>query len=154
MSGILSKPGSKSGLIGGAGAIGYEELFTTILDFGNSSNGTGGFGESRSDQYVIRIGNFVQVSLKATLTHTGTTNGSTLIIRQLPFTPRANTQIWGSINRLSYTGGTGTNYTNGRFWAAGDPSTDAWPINSDVGPTGQSGTSTWKIGFSYFTSGF
>ena len=154
MSGVISQLGANSGVIGSAGTIGYEQLFSTILDFGNGSNGTGAFSESRSEEYVIRVGNFVQVSLKVVLTHTASTNGSTLIIRQLPFTPRANSQIWGSINRLTTTGGTGTNYSHGRFWASGNPATDAWPINSDVGPSGTSGTSTWKLGFSYFTSGY
>ena len=95
MSGVISQLGANSGVIGSAGTIGYEQLFSTILDFGNGSNGTGAFSESRSEEYVIRVGNFVQVSLKVVLTHTASTNGSTLIIRQLPFTPRANSQIWG-----------------------------------------------------------
>jgi len=154
MSGIIGGAGSKSGVIGYT-EIDYEELDSTILDFGNGSYGSGGFsGKARSNEFVTKIGNIVHVGLRVTLTHSGNTNGTTIIARNLPFLPEPNSNMHGMIALMSATGSASTasggDTSIMRFGT--NPATDAWPINTVAKPTGTSGTSTWQLAFTYTTS--
>ena len=154
MSGIIGQPGSKSGILGRQGALGYEELNTTIIDFGNGSYGSGGFsGKVRSNEYVTRIGNIVHIGLRVTLTHSGNTNGTTIIIRALPYPPASNSNMHGVIALMSATGSASTisGGDTSILRASTNPATDAWPVSSLAKPSGTSGTSTWQVSFTYTT---
>ena len=155
MSGLVGKPGSKSGILGNSGAIGYEQLTTTIIDFGNGSYGSGGFsGKTRSNEFVTRIGQTVHNGLRVTLTHSGNTNGTSMIIRTLPYLPAPNSSIHGTAGLVSATGsGSAVSGADiGVIRASTNPATDSWPVSTMVKPSGTSGTTTWTISFTYTTN--
>ncbi len=134
----------------------YEELTSTILDFGNASNGTNGLtNEVRAYEHVTKIGNLVTISLRVTLTHQpnpGGTNGTRMYIRALPYTPVANSGVNGWCRLISGTGAGTANISEGAIYGADNPATDSWPIRSIVTPAGTSGTTTWVLFFQYISA--
>tara|TARA_B100000131_G_scaffold300449_1_gene321793 strand:+ start:360 stop:806 length:447 start_codon:yes stop_codon:yes gene_type:complete len=84
MSGIVGKPGSKSGILGDNGGIGYEEgTFTFSLK--GTSGSAGSWAQSSQTGYYRKIGSTVYFDCVCYLTNTGSYSGYA-VVEGLPFT--------------------------------------------------------------------
>ena len=100
MSGIINRPGAQSGIIGGAGQIGYEEGTWTPVITRTTTNASG--TPSVLGHYT-KIGNICYVSIYAQLN--GYSGGSGQWQVSLPFTSRPGVHTQGLYNGRVYMSG-------------------------------------------------
>ena len=89
MSGIVGNPGSKSGLVGQSGSIGYEEgTWTPVLGVNS-----GGFSASQTPYgSYTKIGDRVIAEFYVSVSVSSTSGSITrLVMSSLPFTPKSQT---------------------------------------------------------------
>jgi len=91
--------------------------------------------------------------MRVTLTHHNPkTNGTTILIRTLPWTPVTNAGIHGYIRMISGANGGGAAVTASDIYGSDNPASDPWPVQTYVTPNTASGSTTWVMFFQYITS--
>ena len=135
------------------------EYGTWAPGLGNGSYGSGGISVgAQTNTYYTKIGNVVYCTARFAANHNSSTNGTTLLMRYLPFTPQEGSAGHGVI---CYKGGTGAagkganspypNTDTAPIALSGTPHTDPWQFNQPLTATGTSGVTNWGLGFTYFT---
>ena len=97
MSGIVGSPGSKSGVIGSAGTIGYEEGAWTPSIGTSSSHGSNTIGlYSDVVGKYVKIGRVVRCNWSCRRNDSGTWSSGALYLRNLPFKSSTISNLIGS----------------------------------------------------------
>ena len=125
---------------------------------GNGSYGSGGLSVTATTAYYTKIGNVVYLTARFGAVHNSNTNGTTVLMRYLPFTPGQNYEGHGVFRYHGGTGASGKSSTsnypdapNCPLSLSGTPHSDPWQFQQSLTATGTSGTTTWSMGLTYFT---